>query len=453
MADHKSREVIESQIGKSMDEAPTREAKTKQTPEDGVKGMSSILICYRVQRGDTLASIASTHNMQVKDIEAVNGPNTQAAVLLLPFFNPNLPYEDQHLVGSGEDIAQVARAHHLTIAQLEFLNPHLQKNGGLVLRGDVLIIRMSAAARKELSKAKAIDQEAVAPTRDETKQTPEDVLRKMMKGERYWVKLGDTLESIASAHNMQVKDIEAANPRDPQEAIERLGSLNLPFFHPDLPYTDQYVVGLGDDVAKVARANHLSIDQLEFLNPHLKKDGGLVLCGDVLIIRMSSTNKGREPEQPKKLDLSREDYKELLPSSSKRGPGQPIMMELEEPTSSLKQGLHPTFRKPLETIGKIQPSPFNKLSEITCHKLDGLVVATTSCADYIVTLLLQSPGYLLHIFHPQSSIRRLVILPSYGPPTSPHYLQQYPMVNIVSNKVFVTFPAGIQCSMNLHQDD
>jgi LysM repeat protein len=106
---------------------------------------------YKVQRGDTLFSIAMKYNMRVDTLRALNNlkkkpklkPGMELSVIGKPVKTKKKIYT-KHIVRRGDTLWSIAKRYGLTVSQLRMLNPSIRSRG--LRRGAVL----------QVSKAKAI---------------------------------------------------------------------------------------------------------------------------------------------------------------------------------------------------------------------------------------------------------------------------------------------------------
>lgn len=101
----------------------------------------------------------------------------------------------------------------------------------------------------------------------------------------YTVKGGDTMSGIAAAHHIDLALLEKANPQIPNfDRIYAGQIIHLPpQALPPSPVLERYTVRSGDTMSSIATAHHVTLAALERQNPQIR-DPDLIMIGQVLTI-------------------------------------------------------------------------------------------------------------------------------------------------------------------------
>ncbi len=109
---------------------------------------------YKVQKGDTLYSIAMKYNMRVDTLRELNNlkkrPKLKPGMELTVIGKPVTKKKDnklptKHIVKSGDTLWSIAKRYGLTVSQLRLLNPKIRTKG--LRKGSVLIVSKKRALR------------------------------------------------------------------------------------------------------------------------------------------------------------------------------------------------------------------------------------------------------------------------------------------------------------------
>ncbi len=109
---------------------------------------------YKVQKGDTLYSIAMKYNMRVDTLRELNNlkkrPKLKPGMELTVIGKPVTKKKDKklptkHIVKSGDTLWSIAKRYGLTVSQLRLLNPKIRTRG--LKKGTVLIVSKKRALR------------------------------------------------------------------------------------------------------------------------------------------------------------------------------------------------------------------------------------------------------------------------------------------------------------------
>ena len=218
---------------------------------------------YKVQRGDTLSSIAAEHKISLSDLAELN--NFAANKSLMAGQNIKVPagnsVPDSYIVQSGDSLSAVASKYNLPVAKLADLNG-LSTNSGLFvgqklqLTGDAT----PAKAKTTVSASKQADEPNV-----------------------HTVKSGETLASIAKKYHLQLAFLAELNGLSKNSAVRVGQRLKV---DGDLPEksnknddklvakstakvtknTQKYTVQSGESLHSIAGRVGLSVGELADLN-------------------------------------------------------------------------------------------------------------------------------------------------------------------------------------------
>jgi LysM repeat protein len=183
-------------------------------------GLVAMLIqgCKREQPGDTTPPDTSTNVMSadtntppILDTNSiVLPPPTNVAPAYVPPATSITPVVDTSMtvyeVEQGDTLGKIAKAHHITVKELEAANPNVDPKR-LKVKQKITIPPSSATS---------------APT---TMGAP---MTDVSAGNTYVVKSGDTLSKIAKVNGTTVKALEAANPGIDPNHLKVKQKLNLP---------------------------------------------------------------------------------------------------------------------------------------------------------------------------------------------------------------------------------
>jgi len=170
-----------------------------------VTGLVAMLIqgCKREQPVDNTLSGVDTNppvmtdtNVPAVDTNAIALPppmptNPPAMVIPPPVIEPVATPGSEYAVAKGDSLTTIAKAHHITLKELQAANPGVDSKHLKI--GQKLVIPASTGATSTTVTPTAVTHAADAG------------------GETYTVKSGDTLTTIAKKHGTTVKALQAAN--------------------------------------------------------------------------------------------------------------------------------------------------------------------------------------------------------------------------------------------------
>lgn len=295
---------------------------------------------YIVKKGETLFGICKKFKSTVAELEAVNpslknGLKSDAKIYVPAAGQPaaakvekekpatvsttgeNAPVRElvEHLVKPGETLTSIAKKYNTTIGDLSTRNEKLVKNG--LKSGTTLKVYKNSALKNAVpptQKAKAETAPAIATTTNsattpkssapapKSNTSANNVASRTDKASttsggntKYKVKKGETLFAICKRQGCTVSEAEELNPKLKKRAIIEGEVLTLP-----APFSSAsnkkkneqsgltvHEVKKGETLYGIANEYKVSTDDIERLNPGVKKSG--VKAGKALI--MPSTSK------------------------------------------------------------------------------------------------------------------------------------------------------------------
>lgn len=220
---------------------------------------------YTVQSGDSLNAVAGKYNLSVSQIASLNGLSPSSGLfvgqklklsgetdvkasssvkdLAKDTVQSSNTVSDIHVVASGETLASVARKHKLQLSYLAELNG-LSRTAGLrvgqrlKIEGDLAKDRVKDAPSSN-SSVKSVS----------TKNT-----------EAYMVKAGESLNVIASRLGLSVKELADLNDLTPRSGLQRGQSIRVP------KIISEYRVKSGDSLIRLASRYGIDSNQLADMN-------------------------------------------------------------------------------------------------------------------------------------------------------------------------------------------
>lgn len=167
---------------------------------------NTLAATYKVQKGDTLESIASKNNVPVKQIKTLNNLKSNALFINqtlkltqtapAPIQKNNTALKNPHVeytVMKGDSLIKIANKHGITLAELKVWN-NLTKDNLYI--GQKLIVSKTAPA----------------PDKAASQTVTSSLTSSAVSGqEEYIVKAGDSLSKIAISLNMTISDLKALN--------------------------------------------------------------------------------------------------------------------------------------------------------------------------------------------------------------------------------------------------
>lgn len=207
---------------------------------------------YVVKKGDTLYKIANKYNITVEELKKLNNllsDNLNIGQKLIIFENINLP-SNIYIVEKGDTLYSIASAYGISIEELKRLN-------GLTTNGIY------------------IGQELIVPTADiDLPEPPQQDTNYI----NYTVVKGDSLWKISQKFDVTIPQIIELNNLK-GETLQIGSILKIPVSYVELP--NKYIVKKGDTLWSIAKENNISISELKSIN---NLETNLLSVGQELII-------------------------------------------------------------------------------------------------------------------------------------------------------------------------
>lgn len=226
---------------------------------------------YVVQSGDTLIGVANKYNLQLDDLADLNGLSRQAGLRVGQKIKltgePVAAVKEEmtskaspefHVVKSGETLTSIAKKYHLQLNYLAELN-------GLS-RGSSVRVGQRLKLEGEIDKA-----EVVAKTEINSKAA---VKTSNANTEKYTVKAGDSLTSIAARVGISIKELAELNDLSPRSSLQRGQTILVP------KRFTEYKVKRGDTLIGLASKYGLQSQELAEMND--LKPSTTLRIGDVI---------------------------------------------------------------------------------------------------------------------------------------------------------------------------
>lgn len=241
-------------------------------------------LVYAVQPGDTLASIASKHGVNWRDVASWNqinpsGPLLSGSTLYLYGAKKPEPVKpSSYLVQSGDTLTDVAARFDMTPKQLADLNG-MSANSNLLRGARLTLVDNGTTSKKAVEKAAEAEEKAAA-SRNKADSSPEVELVS------YKVKRGEYLKLIAERYGISHTELADMNnisansalavgqtikvPEQKELASERLSARDNGKDSKDKESsrvaTTSYTVKSGDTLSKIASRFDTSNEELAKLN-------------------------------------------------------------------------------------------------------------------------------------------------------------------------------------------
>ena len=207
---------------------------------------------YVVKKGDTLYKIANKYNITVEELKKLNNllsDNLNIGQKLIIFENINLP-SNIYIVEKGDTLYSIASAYGISVEELKRLN-------GLTSNGIY------------------IGQELIVPTADiDLPEPPQQDTNYI----NYTVVKGDSLWKISQKFDVTIPQIIELNNLK-GETLQIGSILKIPVSYVELP--NKYIVKKGDTLWSIAKENNISISELKSIN---NLETNLLSVGQELII-------------------------------------------------------------------------------------------------------------------------------------------------------------------------
>lgn len=224
---------------------------------------------YVVQSGDSLSAIASKYNLSQDNLANLNGIGRHANVRVgqrlkltgeLPEIEQpsesSVTIKDTHVVKSGETLGSIAKKYHLQLSYLAALND-LSTNASVRI-GQRLKVEGDLPS-KTTTKADATVKKSSASSKDT---------------EKYTVKSGESLNSIASRTGISVAELASLNDMSSRTGLQVGQTILIP------KTVKEYKVKSGDNLIRLAARYGVEASALAEMND-LKPSAQLKI-GDVI---------------------------------------------------------------------------------------------------------------------------------------------------------------------------
>ncbi|RJS60583.1 peptidoglycan endopeptidase [Bacillus sp. PK3_68] len=285
---------------------PSAESHTKAAKPAVEAGAKQVVATgtYIVQNGDTLGAIAKAYQMdsaQLRELNDLKNNTVYAGQTLKVSGQPlsksqpstmttKIASSGTYTIKSGDSLSAIAKAHHMTVAELQKLNG---LTSHMIYAGQKL---------KVSGKPAVVTPAAPKPTAPVT--TP------AAKG-TYTVKSGDSLSLIAKNHKMSIAQLKQLNnltsdiifvgqklkvsgQSKPPATVPPASKPTTPVTNP--PSAGTYTVKSGDSLSLIAKKYKMSVAQLKQLN-NLTSD--VIFVGQKLKVSGKPATTTPKPSTPK----------------------------------------------------------------------------------------------------------------------------------------------------------
>ncbi len=258
----------------------------KQAEKKEQKSSPGSYRIHRVERKETLYSIAQQYGVTMKKLVALN-PGVKKGLktgqeIKIPREGQEKEDMTRHTVEQGETLFALSQQYNVKIARIRELNPEVDENGLKI--GQVLTIPEASPA-EEGSSYDDSRIHTVAP--------------------------GETLYAISEQYHISIEKLKAANPVLRQQELEEGQKLKVPkpgniefFPGEDTPSEEgTHIVRKGETLYSLSKEYDIPIDSLLRMNPEARNG---VKVGQELFVGPSSPKGSQEEITPVIPDTSRE---------------------------------------------------------------------------------------------------------------------------------------------------
>ncbi|MEB3753739.1 LysM peptidoglycan-binding domain-containing protein [Acinetobacter sp. MD2(2019)] len=211
---------------------------------------------YTVKSGDNLSNIASQYNLNLDDVAKLNGLKRNSGVRVGQRLKltGDLPADDKsddsnsstYVVKSGDTLASVAKKYYLKQAYLADLN------------GLKVSAKLHSGQSLKLTEDKASAPDRSSSTSTASSKSAASTLPK--NTESYTVQAGESLTSLASRYSLSVKDLADLNGLSAKTSLRRGQKINVP------KLTVSYKVKSGDSLIRLASKYNVDVKTLADMN-------------------------------------------------------------------------------------------------------------------------------------------------------------------------------------------
>ncbi|MED3692013.1 LysM peptidoglycan-binding domain-containing protein [Peribacillus butanolivorans] len=229
---------------------------------------------YQVKSGDTLDEISKANNTTVQKLKSENNLTSN---LILPgqvlkinkfnYTNNSKVTTEKYVVKLGDSLSTIAKRYNLSLSALIKLNPEISNSDRIHIGQS---IRVSGQAS-----------------------TSSPTVRNSSSSDTYKVKSGDTLDKIAKAHNTTVQKLKSNNNLTsnlilPGQVL-KINKLTK-YTNNSKVTTEKYVVKLGDSLSTIAKRYNLSFSALIKLNPNISNSDRIRIGQSIRVSGQASTS-------------------------------------------------------------------------------------------------------------------------------------------------------------------
>ena len=209
---------------------------------------------YRVQRGETLSSIANTHELSVAELASLNAFSAQTRLqagqtIQVPV---SVKIPEFYVVQAGDTLTGVANKFELNMQQLAQLNG-MNTQAGLRVGQRLRLTGTPAAS------VQTVNSTPTEPTKAKTEQ-PVPVVNSTRNTESYRVRAGESLNAIAPRYGLSVKELADLNGLSARAGLQVGQSIQVP------KLVVEYKVRRGDTLIGLAARHGIEVSALADMN-------------------------------------------------------------------------------------------------------------------------------------------------------------------------------------------
>jgi LysM repeat protein len=212
----------------------------------------------------------TTHSaLKLKNAKEVVPKNVQLDTLYSSYLTT-----EKHIVQQGETFASIAYKYNVSEQDIKAWNG-IPRRQSTIAPGKELLLQVTKKAFVVVSKPiheKAPEKkQTVQSVKNQESTTDSDTNREHV------VKKGESLYSIANQHHLTVEQLKAYNHLGSKEKLKenqvlQLTSNSVEIEKKDTTTTQEYIVKPGDTLSSVAKAYHVTVEDLKQFNQLLKDD-------------------------------------------------------------------------------------------------------------------------------------------------------------------------------------
>lgn len=239
-------------------------------------------ISYTVKSGDTLSKIASRFNSSNDELAKLNKISASSMVIVGQKLNvPDTETPEQparptsYTVQSGDTLTGVAAKFDLTPQALADMND-LKASSNLLRGATLTLVASEPKSDKSDSKSSKKSASKKAEADEIEVETVSSKSSRSGDTERYTVKRGESLNSIAAKYDLSVSELAKMNQLSSKTMVQTGQSLNVP------KLTTNYTIKRGDTLIGVASKHGMSVDDLAKMNQISPSTN--VRIGEVLVV-------------------------------------------------------------------------------------------------------------------------------------------------------------------------